>query len=90
MPFEIQVAHDLRWNPTDVERGIGIRFPLDNEYAAAGAREVVRGDETVYAGADHDRVVARLRHRPSLKIRSAARRPDAPMMPPPGCVPDPL
>ena len=89
---EIQLMHDLRWHPADVQRCIRIRFSLDDEHPSAGAREKMRGDETVDARADHDRVVARLGHRPppSLRIRRAASRPDAPMMPPPGCVPEPL
>ena len=58
-------------------------------------REVRRGDEAVVAGADHDGVDPR-RHqaarRPfffSFRYSSAAIRPGAPMMPPPGCVADP-
>ncbi len=64
---------------------------LDHEDALSSARQVVSGDEAVRARADHDGVepppVAT--HVPSFRMRIAASRPDAPMMPPPGCVPEP-
>ena len=57
-------------------------------------REIKCGDERVVAAADDDDFTRR-RHGQffpfpvSFKISSAARRPDAPMMPPPGCVAEP-
>ena len=58
--------------------------PFEDEHAPPGPSQCRGSDETVGACADDDRVEAlQRRHRP-LVIWSAARRPDAPMMPPPG------
>ena len=59
---------------------------LDDENTFSRPREIVGGREAVGSGADHDRVVI---HAPSWRMRIAASRPDAPMIPPPGCVPEP-
>ena len=83
-------------------RGLGraadVAPPLEDEDAPAGLREVGRGDEPVVAAADDDRVVVpgpgRGRHQAALRPRerstsSAAIRPFAPMIPPPGWVDEP-
>src|SRR5690606_21542801 len=57
---------------------------LDHDRAQTGAREQRRADEPVGSGADHH---GPCRH--PLSTISAALRPGAPMMPPPGCVADP-
>ena len=69
---------------------------LEHEDLLTGLREVGGRDEAVVAAADHDDVERLLRHqaalRPfffSLRYSSAAIRPGAPMMPPPGCVAEP-
>ena len=92
MLIQLQLAHHLCRHPADVESCLQRFALLDDEHPFARAREVVRRHEAVGTGADHDRVVARLTgraHLPSLRMRSAARRPEAPMIPPPGCVPEP-
>src|ERR1700687_5300569 len=55
--------------------------------------EIEGGDQTIVSATDDDHI-ARFGHWayatfPSFKISSAARRPGAPRMPPPGCVADP-
>ena len=77
--------HDIGY-PADIGRWIGRMALLDDEDVLARPGEVVRGDEAIRPGADDERVVA---HLPSFRMRIAARRPEAPMMPPPGCVPEP-
>mgnify|MGYP003694378643 CR=1 FL=1 len=47
------------------------------------------GDEPVGPAADDDDVEGRRAHRALPRISSAASRPEAPMIPPPGCVPAP-
>ena len=73
----------------------GAAAALENERPQPRLRQVRRRDQAVVAGAHDDRVVSLPRHErpqtafPSRSERrtwSAARRPDAPMIPPPGCV----
>ncbi len=64
---------------------------VEHHHIAAGTRQGMCGDELVCAGtqndrAGHDRVRA---HASSRRIARAALRPDAPITPPPGCVPAP-
>ena len=70
---------------------------LQDQDGAAGLREVGGRGEAVVARADHDRVEP-LRHQATLpaelpafppRSSSAAIRPGAPMIPPPGCVAEP-
>ena len=68
------------------------RAPLEDQRLQSLLREIERGDQRVVPAADnHD--VARSRHVQcfplSFRISSAASRPGAPMMPPPGCVAEP-
>ena len=63
------------------------RLPLEDERTSSRFGQVVRCDQAVMAPADDDRVVHR--YLPSERIRMAAFRPGAPMMPPPGCVAEP-
>ena len=84
--IEFQLAHDLRRHPTDVERRIRLFLTLHHQHALARTREGVRRDQAIRTRADDDRVVT---HRPFFKTVIAPRRPDAPMIPPPGCVPEP-
>ena len=70
-----------------------LRAALEYERLESGLGQIKCGDQTVVAATDDDDV-ARLRPSvyaafPSFRISSAARRPGAPMMPPPGCVADP-
>src|SRR6478672_2059889 len=58
---------------------------LDNEHASPGLAERRRGNEAVGPRADDDRVENGNGRHETICI--AASRPDAPMMPPPGCVP---
>ena len=70
---------------------------FENECAQPSLRQVARRHQAVVAGADDDRVVSLPGHefQAALRVRSerttwrAARRPDAPMIPPPGCVAEP-
>src|SRR6186997_874548 len=59
------------------------RTLFENGDLVAGLRKIEGGRQSVMAGADHDDRAQRL---PSLTMRSAAFRPGAPMIPPPGCV----
>ncbi len=85
---ECQVANDRRRHPSGGERAPPVTFPalLEHQHPPPRSGEGVRRDQPVCARADDDRVG---RHAPSPSIARAARRPDAPMMPPPGCVPAP-
>ncbi len=63
--------------------------PLQNQHLEAGPAQVRGRHEAVVARADDDGVV-RARHRGrSSRIFNAASLPDAPVIPPPGWVPDP-
>jgi hypothetical protein len=69
--------------------------PIDSAASSTSTRRpalpnVGSGRQAVRAAADDDRVQC-LRHgqAPRARISSAASRPDAPMIPPPGCVPAP-
>src|SRR5208283_5194643 len=69
---------------------------FEHQRSEAGFGEVEGRDQTVMSATDDDHVasfghVAFSGHQafPSFRISSAARRPGAPMMPPPGCVADP-
>ena len=81
-----EVADNDLGYPADVGCGVRRRTLLDHEDALAGPCQIMGGHEAVSSCADHDRVVL---HVPSFRMRIAASRPDAPMIPPPGCVPDP-
>ncbi len=69
--------------------------PLQQRDVLAGLRQVRRGDQAVVAAADDEHAL--LRHQAtcfpprffSFRYSSAAMRPGAPMMPPPGCVAEP-
>ena len=70
--------------------------PLENQRPEPRLRQVRRRDQAVVAGPDYDRVVSLPGHpqaaflaRSARRTWSAARRPDAPMIPPPGCVAEP-
>ena len=70
--------------------------PLENQRPEPRLRQVRRRDQAVVAGPDHDRVVSLPGHaqaaflpRSPRRTCSAASRPDAPMIPPPGCVAEP-
>jgi len=91
-----QLLDDLGRHPPHVQPGLRRVALLDDEDAATGAGEIVRGDEAVHVRADHDRVPADGEGKgggraqaPSPSTASAASRPEAPMIPPPGCVPAP-
>ena len=69
--------------------------PLQQRDVPAGLRQVRRGDQAVVAAADDDHAFRR-HHATcfpprffSFRYSSAAMRPGAPMMPPPGCVAEP-
>src|SRR5579862_7501019 len=70
----------------------GLGPALKNKRLESSFREIERGDESVVTAADDDHI-AGLRHQAaplmSLRISSAAKRPGAPMIPPPGCVAEP-
>ncbi len=64
---------------------------LEHQHSLPGSRQIVGGNQLADSGSDDDHIV-RLAHGSgyqSLRISTAARRPDAPMMPPPGWVPAP-
>ena len=63
--------------------------PLQHEHLVTGPREVCGCDETVVPRPDDDGVVEDAHRGVSARIRSAAKRPDAPVMPPAGWVPEP-
>ena len=83
---QVQVVDHFGRHPPRVERAVDHGALLEHQHLAPRARQRVCRDEAVAPRADDDRVG---RHAPSPSIASAARRPDAPMMPPPGCVPAP-
>ncbi len=64
---------------------------LEHQRLDAGAREHGRRDQAIVAGSDDDDVslAARAHYEWSPRMRFAALRPGAPMIPPPGCVADP-
>ncbi len=67
---------------------------LEHQHPAPGLAEVGGGGEPVVARADDDRVEPLRRHAALPPVRvpsssSAAIRPGAPMIPPPGCVAEP-
>ena len=65
---------------------------LEDERLVAFFREIERSDESVVAAAENDDVALRGHAQllpESFRISRAARRPGAPMMPPPGCVAEP-
>ena len=75
-------------------RAAGLRAAFEHQRLESGFGQIEGGDQAVVAAADDDDVA--LVARPfyaaplmSFRISSAARRPFAPMMPPPGCVADP-
>jgi hypothetical protein len=84
---EAEIAQDLRWDPPWLER-------VDSRCRASGEqndlvtreRDVACGDELVHSAAQDDDAV---RQRCSPSIVNAAFRPEAPMTPPPGWVPEP-
>src|SRR5208282_6539485 len=74
-----------------------LRCALEDERLESSFGQIEGGDEAVVASADDDDIAGAVRLRRhsyaaplmSLRISSAASRPFAPMMPPPGCVADP-
>ena len=70
---------------------------FENECAEPRFRQVSRRHQAVVAGTHDDRVVSLASHESQAALRfgserttwRAARRPDAPMIPPPGCVAEP-
>ena len=104
-PFEAELAGDRIRQPAGIrsqrrgaEAGDEFHDPplaaqhllaLEEQHAQAGAAELRGRHEAVCPGADHGDVVGGGAHAAAFKISSAASRPDAPMMPPPGCVPAP-
>ena len=102
--FEPHVAHDRRPQRSDRvrqrrtfepwrdflghRRAADDRSTLEHERLQSGFCQIERGREAVVAGADDDDAA----HRPapvSFRMRCAALRPGAPMIPPPGWVADP-
>ena len=80
---ERQLAHELRRHPTD--RAPARRVLLKDRDAVARTRQKIRRNQGVRLRADDDDVAqARL-----PRISNAALRPEAPITPPPGCVPEP-
>jgi hypothetical protein len=68
------------------------RPAFEDEGLVAFLREIEGGDESVVSAAENDDVALRGHAQllpVSFRISSAARRPGAPMMPPPGCVAEP-
>src|SRR6202021_1394061 len=72
-------------------RAANNRAAFEDEGPEALLREIERGDEGIVPGAEnHDIALDGHYLCPaSFKISSAARRPGAPMIPPPGCVAEP-
>src|SRR5688500_16790082 len=68
-------------------RAAGDITALEHQHPPALFCQQRRGGNAVGAGTDHDRVVAV--HDEAPRISSAASRPPAPIIPPPGCVPEP-
>jgi hypothetical protein len=73
-----------------------LRAAFEDERLVSGFGEIKGGDQPVVAAADDDDIAGSLWFAAiyaaplmSFRISSAARRPGAPMMPPPGCVADP-
>ena len=71
-----------------------LRAAFEHERLESSLRQIKSGDQPVVTAADDDDIPLAIgRHYAapltSLRISSAARRPFAPMMPPPGCVADP-
>ena len=86
VPLEIEIANDRGRHPSRLQLILGKRGVLAHErHVPTSKREVIRGDELVRTVSDDDDA-AQLTA-PSMV--SAALRPDAPMTPPPGCVPEP-
>ena len=67
-------------------RAADLVAPLEHQGLATRARKIGRGDQAVVAAADDDGTAHLIF---PLRTASAALRPGAPMMPPPGCVADP-
>ena len=104
-PFELHVGDDRRPERSDRVRQrrrlvAGREFfagraaadhvaPLEDERLPASLREIERRGQRVVAAADDDDVVRHHFFPVSFRMRIAALRPGAPMMPPPGCVADP-
>ena len=63
--------------------------PFQDENAESGPAKVGGGDEAVVARSDYDGIVPHRHRGRSPRIRNAASRPDAPVIPPPGWVPEP-
>src|SRR5579862_3352532 len=74
-----------------------LRVAFQHEGFESSLGQIKRGDEAVVASADDDDIALRVSVRRhayaaplmSFRISSAASRPFAPMIPPPGCVADP-
>ena len=62
--------------------------PLENQHLATRPRETRRGGEAVLAGADDHGVEARRHTALASSMVRAQSAPGAPMMPPPGWVPE--
>jgi hypothetical protein len=65
------------------------RSSLEEERLAPGLCEIERSDQSIVPGSDHHHIVPSHFRAVSFKIRIAAFRPGAPMIPPPGCVAEP-
>lgn len=66
------------------------RASFEDERLVARACEIEGGDQRVLSGSDDDDALSQSQFaRRSLRISSAASRPGAPMIPPPGCVAEP-
>src|SRR5690349_15899259 len=84
---KIEIANDLGRHCQWLERVVSRQWTLAHERdLLSRAGEIVRRHQFVYPVANDNHAD---RHRDSLNIVSAAFRPDAPMTPPPGCVPEP-
>jgi hypothetical protein len=58
--------------------------PFEDENLESGFGQVGGGDEAIVPGTDNDGVVLVVHRYQSFRISSAASRPEAPVIPPPG------
>ena len=84
LQLQSKLASDLRGDPAEILNRR--RSFLHDENLLAAPSEQMRRDQRVDAGSDDDGVEAQARF---PRIAAAALRPEAPMTPPPGCVPEP-
>src|SRR5262249_55546909 len=81
---QAKLSHDLGRHPSKIANRW--RALLHEEDLLSAPSEQVRRDQRVDARSDDDGVEAHARF---PRIAAAALRPEAPMTPPPGCVPEP-